>query len=129
MREKRGFSLVEVLVALLILSFIITVSFTAFVERNKRLQQASEILLVYQALANEAEYWRRVPFGSLDTMSASFMSDTALLTPLEPYGAIVKVETTKPGLRDITITVRWHNGKREARLGVLRADTGGSSLW
>ncbi|MEA2489261.1 MAG: hypothetical protein QOH21_1053, partial [Acidobacteriota bacterium] len=51
----RGFSLTEVLVALLILTLVITSSLVVFVERNRRMQQASELVLAYQALSNEAE--------------------------------------------------------------------------
>jgi Tfp pilus assembly protein PilV len=128
MRDEKGFSLAEVLVAFLILTLVITVSFTAFLERNKRLQQAAEIVLAYQVLGNEAEWWRRVPFNNVNTGTA-FYSDTTALAPLEPFSTIVKVELTKPGLKLVTLTLRWHNGEREAKLGLVRVFTGGSNLW
>jgi prepilin-type N-terminal cleavage/methylation domain-containing protein len=125
-RDERGFTLVEVLAALLILTFVITSSLWAFLERNKRLQQASEIVLAYQALANEAEYLRRHDFKTLEAYGDTFqsLSDTTLLVPLAPYGTAVKVEVLKPGVKNVTMTVRWHNGEREARLGLIRVDTG-----
>ena len=129
MRDERGFTLVEVLVALLIVTFVITSSLWAFLERNKRLQQASEIMLAYQALANEAEYLRRHDFAALETYGDTFQSSTMLLTPLTPYGTAVKVDVIKPGVKNVTMTIRWHNGEREARLGVIRVDTGGGSLF
>jgi prepilin-type N-terminal cleavage/methylation domain-containing protein len=126
MRDERGFSLIEVLAALLILTFVITSSLYAFLERNKRLQQASELILAYQALANEAEYLRREKFGTLEGYGNTFQSlaDPALLVPLEPYGTAVKVEVLKPGVKNVTMTIRWHNGEREARLALIRVDTG-----
>ena len=47
-------SLAELLMALLILSIVITTSMAAFVERSRRQRQAREIIVVYQALANES---------------------------------------------------------------------------
>jgi prepilin-type N-terminal cleavage/methylation domain-containing protein len=128
MHRERGFSLAEIMVALLILTIVITVSFTAFLQRNKRLQQASEIILAYQALANEAEYQRRVPFNELAPRT-TFLSDTAILAPMKPYGTAIRIDETRPGVRNVTMTVRWGSGKREARLALVRVDTGGSNLW
>ncbi len=126
MRDERGFSLIEVLAALLIVTFVITSSLWAFLERNKRLQQASELILAYQALATEAEYLRRERFVGLEGYGNTFQSLDAstLLVPLEPYGTAVKVEVVKPGVKNVTMTIRWHNGEREARLGLIRVDTG-----
>ncbi|HEX2061310.1 MAG TPA: type II secretion system protein [Thermoanaerobaculia bacterium] len=127
--SERGFSLVEVLAAILILTLVITVSLLAFLERNNRLKQAAEIVLAYQALANEAEYRRRIDFHSLDASSKSFISDTEILAPLAPYGTAVSVKQTHPGVKNVTLTVRWQEGKREAKLALVRVDTGGSNLW
>ena len=129
MRDDRGFSLIEVLAAMLILTLVITMSLAAFVERNRRMRQASELVLAYQALANEAEYRRRIDFVALDAASATFISDTALLAPLTPYGATVSVERTSSHVKNVTMTVRWMNGAREAKLALVRVDTGGTNLW
>lgn len=129
MRDQRGFSLPEVMAALLILTIVITVSFTAFLERNRRLQQASEIMLAWQALANEAEHQRRVAFNNLDDLDA-FLSETEILEPMKPYRTAVTVEDVEPGVAYVTMTVRWGEGKRVERLMLVRVDTGGSSrLW
>ncbi|HUP61102.1 MAG TPA: type II secretion system protein [Thermoanaerobaculia bacterium] len=129
MRRARGFSLVEVLVAMMILTLVITVSLAAFVERSRRLRQASEIILAYQALANEVEYRRRIDFDELETASPQFISDTALLAPLQPFGTTVAVAQTQTGIKNVLLTVRWNNGQREARLQLVRVDTGGDNLW
>ncbi len=128
MRDERGFSLMEVLAAFLVLTIVITVSFTAFLERNNRLRQATEIILAYQCLANEAEYVRRVPFNAL-TGTTVFQSGTDVLKPLEPFGTAIGVEVIEPGVKNVTLTIRWKEGKREAKLGVVRVDTGGNPLW
>lgn len=124
----RGFSLVEVLIGLLILTLVVTTSLAVFVERNRRLQQASEVVLAYQALANEAEMTRKVPYASL-TGGAAFLSDTTLLQPLQPFATIVSVRESSPGVKTVRMTIRWKEGKREAKLEVIRVDTGGGNLW
>jgi Tfp pilus assembly protein PilV len=129
MRGERGFSLVEILVAFLILTIVITMSLSALVERNRRLQQASEIVLAYQALANEAEYRRRIKFDDLETAPKTFVSDTSLLEPLHGAGTIVAVVQTQPHVKNVTMTIRWNNGRREAKLALVRVDTGGTNLW
>jgi prepilin-type N-terminal cleavage/methylation domain-containing protein len=129
MRDQRGFSLPEVMAALLILTFIITVSFAAFLERNRRLQQASEIMLAWQALANEAEYQRRVPYISL-AGSDEFESDTSLLAPLEPFTTTITVEEgDQLGVSWVTMSIEWRKGERSEQLTLIRVDTGGTALW
>ena len=128
MRDQRGFSLPEVMAALLILTIVITVSFTAFLARNRRLQQASEIMLAWQALSNEAEYQRRVAYSALAD-SDEFESETALLAPLKPFTTTITVEDGDPGVRWVTMTVEWRNGGRSEELTLVRVDTGGTPLW
>lgn len=128
----RGFSLTEVLVALLILTLVITSSLAVFVERNRRMQQASETILAYQALSNEAEMRRRIEYDFLtrtDLAPPTFLSDTTLLGPLQPYTAIVSVRQPRAGVRHVMMTVRWKNGQREAKLELVRVHTGGTRLW
>jgi prepilin-type N-terminal cleavage/methylation domain-containing protein len=128
--SQRGYSLVEVLAALLILTLIILTSLAVFVERNKRLRQASEYVLAYQALANEAEYQRRIPYGSLQP-SVAFRSTTEydILQGLGPYAAQVTVKQTQPGVKNVTMTVYWRGRERVAQLELVRVDTGGTNLW
>ena len=128
MRRERGFSLAELLMALLILTLVITTSMAAFLERNRRQQQAREIIVAYQALANEAEYWRRTNFNSLEA-DQTFQSDTSVLASLGEHATVVSVVQTDPNIKNVTLTIRWQNGKRQARLGIIRVNTGGGSLW
>jgi prepilin-type N-terminal cleavage/methylation domain-containing protein len=130
MRRERGFSLAELLAALLILTVVITVSMAAFLERNRRQQQARELIAVYQVLANEAEHWRRIPYNQLGDPPLEFRSDTQLLGILGGYGtAVGVVDVEPPNVKRVTLTVRWQNGKREARVGIVRVNTGGGPLW
>jgi prepilin-type N-terminal cleavage/methylation domain-containing protein len=129
MSKPRGFSLVEVLVGLLILTIVITTTIVMFTDRQRHLRQANETILVYQALSNEAEIWRRIDFAQLDNQQPVFQSDTSILQPLAPFSAAVKIDTPRADIKNVTFTVRWNKGQRQARLAILRADTGGSGLW
>src|SRR5688500_17927404 len=104
-RRENGFSLAELLMALLILTIVMTTSMAAFLERNRRQQQAREIIAAYQALANEAEYWRRIPFDKLEQeQEKNFRSDLAILNSLGNYNTIVAVARIEPTIRKVTLT-------------------------
>jgi len=129
MRDQRGYTLIELLAALAILGFVITVTMVAFLERNHRMRQARETILAYQALANEAEYMRRTPYTNVQT-TPDFESDTTLLAPLAPFTTAIDVEETEPGVKkNVTMTIRWGKQNRQAQLILIRAHTGGSNLW
>lgn len=129
MRSERGYTLVEILIAFVILTFVITISFTAFLERNKRLQQANEIILAYQALSNESEYWRRIEFSALKS-TQKFESDLTMLKPLTPYTTDAIVKDTGTGTRNVTLLIRWKGGQREAKITLVRVETGSKGgLW
>ena len=129
MRKSRGFSLVEVLVGLVILGIVITTTISMFAERQKRMRMANETMLAYQALSNESEIWRRIDFASLDSQPPAFQSDTAILAPLAPYATAVKIDTPEADRKNVTLTIRWDNARRTARLAIVRVNTGGSTLW
>lgn len=129
MRSQRGFSLVELLFALLVLTLVITTSLAVFVERARRMQMASETILAYQALSNEAEVRRRLSYTAVGTAGDDFLSDTVIIRPLEPFTTEVKVDLTKPGVKRVVMKIRWREGKREASLGLVRVDTGGTNFW
>ncbi len=129
MAKQRGFSLVEVIVGLFILTIVITTTIVMFTDRQRRLRQANETILVYQALSNESEIWRRIDFSRLDQQQPKFQSDTSILQVLTPFNTAVKIDTPRPDIKNVTFTVKWNGGQRQASLSILRADTGGSSLW
>jgi prepilin-type N-terminal cleavage/methylation domain-containing protein len=129
MRRSRGFSMAEVLVALAILAIVITTTIAMFAERTRKMRQASETILAWQVLSNEAEYWRRQPFDQIDVATnQTFKSDLTILTPLTPYTTAVRVDSPRADVRNITLTIRW-SSTHEAHLNVARANTGGSGLW
>ena len=127
--RQRGFSLVEILAALVILAIVITTTIAMFAERQRRLRQANETILAYQALANEAEYWRRIKFSDLDATPPVFESDTTILNPMQPYAASVRIDTPRPNVKNVTLSLTWNAGQSHASLALVRSDTGGGNLW
>lgn len=127
MRGSRGFTLVESLVALLILSLVITTSLAIFYDRYRRLRAAEETVLAWQALANEAEAMRHIEFATLRDANA-FTTSAALLEQLEGVASTVTIEETKPGTKLVRLRVEWR-GIRTAHVTVIRTSTGGGPLW
>lgn len=113
----------------MILTFVITTTIYMFTQRKQHLRDANETILAYQALANEAEIWRRIGFADLDRAGTSFKSDTTILSPMVPFTTTVKVDKPRPDIKQVTLTIKWQNDKKQAHLSLVRADTGGSNLW
>lgn len=136
MRPQRGYSLPEVLVALVILAIVITTTIAMFARRQQYLRESAETILVWQAIWNEAEILRRTEWKEIKSQTA-FASDTTILTPLSPFETKVEVTPSAddPNVKNVTLTVLWEFDdqnkvyKRNAHLSVLRSDTGGSNLW
>ena len=129
-RQQRGFSLAELIVALVILTLVVTTTLAMMAQRRDRIREASETVLVYQALANEVEYWRRTPFDSIDDKAKDgFQSDLKLLAGLEPYTASVEIKNDRPDVKQVKLKIDWFNNDRHALLIVIRSDTKGTNLW
>lgn len=137
MRSSRGFSLPEVLVALAILLIVIATTIAMFARRQQYLNESSETILVWQAIWNESEIWRRLDWGKLEDQPKKFQSNTAILAPITPFDTKVEVVVSEddPHVKDVRLTVLWQYDKdkkiyqRNAHISVLRSDTGGSNLW
>lgn len=123
----RGFTLIEALVALLVLSFVLTSSILVFFERQKRLQVADVQTRVWQVLSNEAQSVRYTPYDQLLAgQSHPFRSDLGLIGDL---GATASrhVTAAEPGLKQVTLEISWDD--KSARVEVLRGINHAGELW
>ncbi len=129
-RRTAGFTLVEVLAALLILTLVILTSLTVFGDRARRLRDAGEMSLAWQGLANEAEARRRQPFDALAPGEVSpFLTDPAAGGALEGAAGEVSIEEDAPGVRALLLRIEWRDGTKRAETTVVRTATGGGGLW
>jgi prepilin-type N-terminal cleavage/methylation domain-containing protein len=125
----RGFTLVEVLVGLLILTLIVTTSLAVFYDHARRVRQAEEIVVVWQAISNEAEILRFRPWQALQPgHSHPFDGDLSILAHLRDVTTSVEIDQQEPHVKAVSLTVEWGEGRR-AEATVVRTDTGGSNLW
>jgi prepilin-type N-terminal cleavage/methylation domain-containing protein len=128
--RQRGFTLVETLAALLILAFVLTTSLLVFTQRQKRLREADETIIAWQALSNEAEYVRLLPYASIAPgTKRGFEEGSSLLASLDRPDTSVEAFDWKPGIRRVVLTVTWNGGVRRATLTVMRSDTPGGRFW
>lgn len=128
--RQAGFSLVEVLAGLLILTLVITTSLAILFERERRLRRAEETVLVWQVMANEVEHLRHVPYGSLTPGTEhSFETDLALLGSFDRLETSVRIEQESPMAKKLSLRVTWGAEPRTAAVAIHRVDTGGGNLW
>ncbi|HEU5162667.1 MAG TPA: prepilin-type N-terminal cleavage/methylation domain-containing protein [Thermoanaerobaculia bacterium] len=125
-----GFTLIEVLVGLLVLTIVILTSLAVFADRSRRMSEAGEMALAWQVLANEAEAQRRQPFGALATADGvSFLTDPTGGGALKDAAGKITVTEEGPYLRALAMRIEWGGGTRSAETIVYRASTGGGTLW
>lgn len=125
-----GFTLIELMAAMAIIGVVLLTSLAVFFERERRLRHAAETILVYQALANEAEVLRTIPFGGLSFLDGKpFLSNTSILGSLGGATTLLEVESPRPTLASIEASIVWRGGAKQATVTIIRSDTGGDNLW
>jgi len=129
---SRGFTLLETLAGFLILTLIVTTSLGIFYDRERRLRAANEMILAWQALANESEVERRLPFDDsrlAPDLTRDFISDAGIVAPLTAVGTVVAIQKVSDDMKLVRMSIRWNGGARVATLTIIRANTGGGALW
>lgn len=126
-RVSEGFTLIEVLFALAILSFVLLTTILVLLVRKDGTVSATEQLRVWQVIENEAEIRRFTPWHLLpDGAELPFESDLEIIDGLDAT-TVIRVEEKLPNLKVLTLEVVW--GERRASLDVYRAETGRGPLW
>ncbi|HEX5430101.1 MAG TPA: prepilin-type N-terminal cleavage/methylation domain-containing protein [Patescibacteria group bacterium] len=122
---QAGMSLIEVVVSLflvlvLLLVYVAALNTVALVKRNNYSD------LAFRVASKQMETLRGTPFGSLGDTSGTAISD-AMLSQI-PSGAGTYAISDDPdmdGVKDITVTVTWNDGKDKSAVLQTRAASGG----
>jgi prepilin-type N-terminal cleavage/methylation domain-containing protein len=122
--RDRGFTLIEVLFALLIIGFVLTTSLAIFYERERRLRAAEELVIAAQAVSTETEHLRQVAFGSLATGERAWLSTPSILSRLQNPSTRVTIENELYYKRAI-IEIVWNDGRQKHTHVMHRTDVAG----
>lgn len=112
---REGFSLIEISTALFILIVGLFGVFQLFHFGIGKLGAIDESAIAMQAVQNELETIRAVPFAQLQDGEHAFVTqDPALERLVKPTGTVTIVSTAEPaGLKRADISLRWvtQNGR------------------
>lgn len=127
--RRIGIAMLEVIVALTILTGAVFATIGLYTAGLNKLRATGETAIALEALQNELETLRTLPFGELATgEQLPFRSVTPGLDRLVgAAGAVDILETDTDGLRQVTVRVRWrgeHGRSIEKSATTLVADKG-----
>jgi Tfp pilus assembly protein PilV len=120
-----GFTIVEVMMAAMVMAFAITTSITTMQRGFLSLDTARNITIAGQIMQSEFEKMRLVPWTTVDAYDAtgaevdlavdtSFSSNTFIGTR---FTMTRRVDLIRSGMKQITLTVTWrsYDGRRISR--------------
>ena len=126
--RERGGTLIECLVALTVLSLVLTTSLVVLQRRTLYLRQIDERLHALHAAEKELETVRSMPFFLLlPRADGPFLSEPTELESLEaPQAAMSILETEYPLLRKVRVEITW--GKKAEKTLVSETLLSGEPL-
>jgi len=124
-RSRNGFLLAELATAVFLIAALMAVTTSIIFACSDHVRAAHGFFLARQITSNHLETMKHLPFDDLHFSSADGEDFTSpLSTQLKDFAGKVRVEqfNANPGLKRITVTVRWHEKRRtrEVSLSVLR---------
>ncbi|MFQ6068945.1 MAG: prepilin-type N-terminal cleavage/methylation domain-containing protein [Candidatus Aminicenantales bacterium] len=112
--KKKGFTLVEVLLTVMILAVALTALLTVFVYGFHLLSRMNQIALATQAVQEETEYIRTLPYDDILNLGSSFEHEN--LSQLENgQGLITLEDSVGPDIKKLTVSVVWTYRGRQLR--------------
>jgi len=114
-RAVSGFTIVEVMMAAMVMAFAITTSITTMQRGFLALDTARNITIAGQIMQSEFEKMRLVPWATVDAYAAStdplavdssFTSNSFIGTRFTMARTVTLIHT---GMKQITLTVTWRN--------------------
>ncbi len=118
MSNRRGSTLISLLVSIAILAIALAAAASAFISASKLTKHASDYTTISNFTQSAMEHTIAQPFSSIRTSSVS-----KGLPKLPNTACRVDVKETEPLLKQVTVTCTWTEGKapRSMRLSTLVA--------
>lgn len=119
-RESRndGFTLIEVLVTLLILTVVLTALLSCFIQGFDILTRMKQMTIATQSIQKELESIRSLPYSDILSLNDAFTNDN--LTYLENSSGIINLEDSVGSeIKKLTVSLTWTYRGRQMRKEVV----------
>jgi len=119
-RESRndGFTLIEVLVTLLILTVVLTALLSCFIQGFDILTRMKQMTIATQSIQKELESIRSLPYSDILSLDDTFTNDN--LTYLENSSGIINLEDSVGSeIKKLTVSLTWTYRGRQLRKEVV----------
>ncbi len=119
-RESRndGFTLIEVLVTLLILTVVLTALLSCFIQGFDILTRMKQMTIATQSIQKELESIRSLPYSDILSLDDAFTNDN--LTYLENSSGIINLEDSVGSeIKKLTVSLTWTYRGRQLRKEVV----------
>lgn len=105
--HNRGFAIVSVVAAVVILAVALTSAVSVYVSASRLGKKANELTTASNYVEGVLERAKSTPYDAV--VSASIVEG---LPKLPGATCEMKVEQPEPGLKSVTVTCSWRDGKR-----------------
>lgn len=110
-KKKKGFSLIEVMITILLLTVVLSALLSCFVQGFDILMRMKQMTAATQAIQNELELIRNMHYSDILSMDNSFTNDSFSL--LDNSSGIISLEDSVGAeIKKLTVSVTWtYRGK------------------
>ncbi len=110
-QKKGGFSLIEVMITILLLTVVLSALLSCFVQGFDILMRMKQMTAATQAIQNELELIRNMHYSDILSMGNSFTNDSFSL--LDNSSGIISLEDSVGAeIKKLTVSVTWtYRGK------------------
>jgi len=111
-KRGRGFTLIEVLMAIIILATVLMTLITVFLYGFDVLSRTKQVALATQIAQEEIEAIRNMPFSDILTLGTTFTNEE--LTRLHHgQGSLALEDSEGENIKKLTVSITWdHHGKQ-----------------